>query len=159
MWLSSEYIKKITRVQKERKIHWLCQLARRCIYSPKICVTWLRSNCENYFKHKWLPLASDCGSAKKTLKFLPQHLLQNSVYTHLSIKSNQEMNWPKTPYLKFPLRSPAARCWPSGLISSTLMPDLPSWLVPSAFSASAFRYWVSSSTYTILFRSCGTDTH
>lgn len=63
---------------------------------------------------------------------------------------------PSFSHLRFPLRSPAAKRWPSGLIPSTLIPDLPSWHAPSAFSASALRYCVSSSTYTILTMSWNT---
>ncbi len=91
------------------------------------------------------------------------HKLQAEDSEEVTVDSAYVHFWFSSPHrsfmfshLRFPLRSPAAKRWPSGLIPSTLIPDLPSWLAPSAFSASALRYCVSSSTYTILTMSWNT---
>lgn len=56
-------------------------------------------------------------------------------------------------YCRFPQRSPAARCCPSGLIPSTLIPAFPSAATDSPLSPSACRCCVFSPTYKILCRS------
>lgn len=56
-------------------------------------------------------------------------------------------------YCRFPQRSPAARCCPSGLIPSTLIPAFPSAPAISPLSPSACRCCVFSPTYKILSRS------
>lgn len=57
------------------------------------------------------------------------------------------------PDRRFPLRSPAARCCPSGLMPSTLIPAFPSAPAASPRSPSACRCWLWPPTYTILSRS------
>lgn len=56
-------------------------------------------------------------------------------------------------YCRFPQRSPAARCCPSGVIPSTLIPVFPSAPADSPLSPSACRCCVFSPTYKILSRS------
>lgn len=66
---------------------------------------------------------------------------------------------PEPTYLRFPLRSPEAKCWPSGLTCMTRTPAFTSIGVPFSLPRSgrcdmSCRCWISFSTYTTFSRVC-----
>lgn len=122
---------------------------------PEVLPVDVGENARHNTSESWASIFTS-SSRKSRLKILNTHTqkhVSRSFYLcedHVLFHSIRPC---RVSYCRFPQRSPAARCCPSGLIPSTLIPVFPSAPADSPLSPSACRCCVFSPTYKILSRS------